>query len=386
MRTLEMPRMGERVVNLFVFLVLIPILYFRAEGGVGNWKYTHYLFNYEDEFMKRGFVGEVLRILFDSTTYEVVTSVAYTFLIILVALLFFAYVRSYMLKGEKGALIFAIVAVTSPATIQHFIYDVGRLDIYMVLLTVLCLFAVQATYGFATFIIVSLLLAISILVHEASLFICLPPVLAYWYFRDSSQKAVVLQALSFAALFVTTYLVSTKGLVTLYGMEEHLQMLREQYGDRVVPSSLNVVHYGGVRENIERTLGVALSIPYAYNHAVMLVVLSPLLFLIVQFVRELLDSREFKAVLLVLAAFSPLALYPLGHDHYRWWSIALTNFFLVLSFAAVDRECVSSAVFGVLERYRYVALLIAVVGLVVGPLGVMNSFDLAGQAWRALGL
>lgn len=391
MKNFNMATQCGRAILISFLATLVPLLYLRAGGGVGHWKYTHYLFNYEDEFTKRGFVGEVLRILFESTTYEIVVAVAYVFLVILVIMLFFVFVRPYLIKGTRGAFIFSLVAVTSPATLQHFILDVGRLDIFIsfIMVTSLLVIRESVTRDFNvlfTFGTVCVLLIIGVLIHEASLFMFVPAVLTYWFFIDSTQRAFTLQSASFVVLFIATYLVSTYGLVTLYSLDEHMNMLASQYGEKVIHSSLNVVHYGGVAENIERTTGVAFSLPYAFHHVVMFVLLSPLLFIVFQVIRACFKMRDVGVILLVVAAFSPLALYPLGHDHFRWWSLALTNFFVVIAFASIDRENLSSRVFHVLEKYRYVCYLAVITGLVTGPLGVMTSFDVGVHLWRALEL
>ena len=49
--------------HYFILYLFLTFWLFARSGlnsDIGAFKYTHYLFNYEYEFIKRGFVGEIL--------------------------------------------------------------------------------------------------------------------------------------------------------------------------------------------------------------------------------------------------------------------------------------------------------------------------------------
>ena len=119
--------------HYFLLYLFLSLWLFARNGSgddeIGPFKYTHYLFNYEYEFLKRGFVGEILSLFFNPLQYEVVNFISLIFLIILSIVFFNIFVSSFNKRPDASKLIFSIMVFTSPVTMQHFIYDMGRLDI-----------------------------------------------------------------------------------------------------------------------------------------------------------------------------------------------------------------------------------------------------------------
>ena len=76
---------------------------------------------------------------------------------------------------------------TSPLTTQHFIYDLGRFDIINFVITFLCFFIIEKFYkkNLLVFILIGLLISIMILIHEASFFMFVFPIFAFWFFKNS---------------------------------------------------------------------------------------------------------------------------------------------------------------------------------------------------------
>ncbi len=71
---------------------------------------------------------------------------------------------------------------------------------------------------------------------------------------------------------------------------------------------------------------------------------------------------------MLAAALAPLSLYLLATDYYRWWSVAITNLFIVFAYLAVrghDETSLADAV----ERSPVIVACILGVSLVFGPLG-----------------
>ena len=58
--------------NLFIFIILVPCIYLRGFGTMIPFNETQYLFNYEFEFLKRGFLGEILRLTFDEVNTQII--------------------------------------------------------------------------------------------------------------------------------------------------------------------------------------------------------------------------------------------------------------------------------------------------------------------------
>lgn len=374
--------------NFAVFAVVLVLLVFiRAhlelflfdEIYLNNFKYTHYLFDYREEFIKRGLIGEMFRLVSAYPSRDSVAVVSYTALFILA----FAFVHHFSAPQRKlpyrseGALLFLLLAFLSPTTLQHFVYDIGRYDIFSIVLLSFSLWFVPKASDVSRFFVVTALMSAAVLIHEASFVICVPLVVAYWFTHSSNKVGIALQFSSFLTLTALTFAVSTYGLSTVYDLEHHVQILSKHYGENVASNSVRVLHNGSVSGNMLLTLSHAFDISRLKHHLAMFAFLTPLFIVIYKLVKGLVESGGVKVVVLFFAAISPLALYPLGHDHFRWWSLALTNIFLALACLGGDRVAFARQCAMILERNRGITMFAIVLGIITGPLQVTSSFDIA---------
>ena len=145
--------------------------------------------------------------------------------------------------------------------------------------------------------------------------------------------------------------------------------------------SVQVLHEGGAIQNIRRTYYLGVSMERLWHHLLMFALLAPVLFMLFQATRAVLGQREPRAWLVLLAALSPLALYPLGHDHFRWWALALTNMFVALAMLGITREGMRTAIARTFERYWLLGWVAIGLALITGPLGVTTSFKGPVSLW-----
>ena len=123
------------------FLFLFIWLYVRASRPeLISFIQTHYLFNYENEFLKRGFIGEVIRLSFRNFNAQIVYNLSLFFLFLLSIFFFKISYVDFNKDTNLNKLIFSTAVFVSPLTLQHFIYDVGRFDIINLLITFLVFF------------------------------------------------------------------------------------------------------------------------------------------------------------------------------------------------------------------------------------------------------
>ena len=62
--------------HYFILYLFLTFWLFARQGlniNLSFFKYTHYLFNYEYGFIKRGFVGEIMSLFYNRLNYEVVS-------------------------------------------------------------------------------------------------------------------------------------------------------------------------------------------------------------------------------------------------------------------------------------------------------------------------
>lgn len=363
-----------------------PHLFLNGTSYLSDWNYTHYLFNYDDGFVKRGVVGDFLKTLVGHVSYDFVNFVSYVFLGGLSFLFFLFVSKPYVgYGGRLGAFLLMIFAATSPATLQHFAFDVGRFDLIIYIVFVLIILSINFLAErsvYATFSTVVAGLSLSVLVHEAALFMILPLSLVFWNYIDPSRKGVVFQSVSFAVIFFMTFLVSTRGEYSALGFEDHLETLKGVYGDRVVGSSLVVLHNSSLEENVSRTIRLGFSFPRLVYHGALVFFMIPFVYMIYKLYMSMRDQVDLRVKLIFIASLSPLALYPLGQDHFRWWSLAITNIILSICFLVLRDKAIRNGVLSFFEdRVRLVAFVV-LFGFVSGPLGITESFDVVGYAVR----
>lgn len=363
-------------------LLLVPAVFFRSIGPIGNWKLTHWLFNYQDEFVKRGLVGELFRLLGSEVTLTQVVVISYAFIVLILGMMVYFFSRPVVRSPEKtGLWWFFLIALTSSATFQHFNYDVGRFDVFCFALALLSLMMIRVGSGRVAAISILACMSLAILVHEAAFFMYVPMVVAYWFYRDPDLKHIAPKVLVAVLLVVVTYFVSTGGLVETKTLTQYFTELQLRYGIWVVEDSLRVLYRGGVEENILMTLQRGFRLEGVLSYLLFAAfVLLPLLILVVKFFRLRGGFDNGRAALIFFAsALGPLALYPLGFDHFRWWAATITNFFVIVSLVAYHDAGFRDRLNAVVCGNRPVVLGILLLSLILGPIGVTDSFTVASD-------
>ena len=92
--------------NFFIFIILVPCIYLRGFGTMMPFNETQYLFNYEFEFLKRGFLGEILRLTFDEVNTQIIYFFSQFFLILLLIILYKKFFLDFNRKSNVYKLIF----------------------------------------------------------------------------------------------------------------------------------------------------------------------------------------------------------------------------------------------------------------------------------------
>lgn len=352
-----------------------------------DWASTQWLFNYQEGWVKRGLAGEILRLGGVPVTVPVIAAIHYFVALLATAALACVFYRPLRRpEAAAGTWLFVFLAVTNPGTIQHLSYDFGRLDTLCLLLAIGCLWAVERMRGPLLGAFVTFAMGTSILIHEASFFMFPPLIFAYWAVRDQLRADGRIRAIALLALIVTTYLVSSFGLRDVSRLEADYQVLARQHGDWVTLTSLDVLYKGTLRENLVRAVEKGMNWKRFGHHVLFFsIVLVPL----VVWGRKILAQirampRSGGALLLIASAFAPLALYFLGHDHFRWWSISLINLCLALALLAHTDPKVGQIIAATTAGNRRAAAFVGAFWLLVGPLGSTESVAVSPEMRRVV--
>lgn len=367
----------SKKVMLLLFIVLLTLISIRSHIVISDWNSTQWLFNYSEGFVKRGLLGEALRLLVDHIDRNNIAIASYFILSSTLALLTILFYAPVTKSGKAGIWIFFFIALTHPATLQHFIYDPGRFDTFCLALALTSMLFITRFRGPMAALAVLISMSTSILAHEASFFMYVPLVIAYWVYIEPEPKKIPIKLLTFIALLAVTYIVSTQGLLSHANLKRDLLLSREKYGNWVVSDSLDVIYKGGIIQNINRTAHAGASIRYILHSLIALtLILLPMAFLARKFIKSNNKPKFSKPMLLVmLASLSPLALYPLGSDHFRWWSLAITNIFITISIFLYRDSSLRDSVCIFLYSNKKICIFLIASSIVLGPLGITNSLD-----------
>ena len=389
--------------HYFILYLFLTFWLFARSGfnnDVGYFTYTHYLFNYEYEFLKRGFVGEILSFFNGnkSVSHEVVGYLSLIFLLILSVFFFKIFISNFTRKNDISKLIFSIMVFTSPLTMQHFIYDVGRFDIINFVIALLCFFIIEKFYKkiLLVFVLIGPLMLIMILIHEAAFFMFVPPIFAYWFYKNSFKSSVIVQIILFSVIVFSTFKISTIGIATALTPETHYQLLYDKkiyIGDSLITNPYvhkYAIHilYGGIDQNFDEgivstlftdAITVGLSKWWLIHNFILIFVLSPFFYIVIVIFNEFFLKSKIQTKILLISCFSPLGLFLFAHDHMRWWSVLVTNLFIIFFILSKEKNFYKEILKKNIKRFKKLTIFLIILGFVLGPVGNYRSFTFTNK-------
>lgn len=356
MDNVEVSQRKQRYILWGLFLFSL----FRGFKDLNRWNYTHFLFDYEFGFVKRGIVGEVFRVLDISRDFSLIN------LISIPISIFFALVFFYYISDKKrNDFYFIALALISSATIQHFSYDRSRYDIIIYLLTFICLYFNKSKYSpyFVTVVLV-----LNLLIHEASFFFVCPILIFLNYDYHKNLKILFAQI---AIVVICTFYIGHYGGIEGISFEDHVKLLKERFPETAI-SSVAVLHHISLAENMEQTFLTSLTKSRLFHHIYLFIYLIPYSILLIRFFKARIGSNKLKIALLL--GFSPLALYPVAFDHFRWWSLSLLNCFLVFAYFLREDSSFQDLFNKFINENTRLIKIIIFLSIALGPIKVTTCF------------
>jgi hypothetical protein len=331
---------------------------------------THLLFNYEIEFVKRGLIGELLRLVFSEITFKIAMAFFFIILAVALAVLVLVFFKPYKLYKKPGLFLFFLLAITHFATANQFIYDIGRFDQFLLIITFVCMIMICRLKTLSYFLL-PLLIVLGLLIHEAFLFMFIPLIFAYYIYKRRMVKRELAFLFLLGGLAIcSTYIIGTRGMVTTMGYEEYYSNLKE--GEKaLVSEGASNIPFRGLKDNLEYSFARNRDKNFFLDHMIFLIALSPTIFLFGKIFKALVRNR--KELLLAFSALTPLLLYLLGHDFARWWGLAITNAFIVISLLALKKSSSEKLEKACIEN-KHLIINAIIISLVLGPIGIYSFF------------
>jgi len=387
-----------KIQYIILFLLLFLWLYIRAAPPqILSFIQTHYLFNYEHEFLKRGFVGEILRLSVENLNADIVYNLSLFFLFFLSIIFFKIFFIEFNKDTDIHKLIFSTMVFVSPLTIQHFIFDIGRFDIINILITLLCFFIVEKFHKniFLVAILIFPLLNCMLLIHEGSFFMFIPMIFGFWFLKDSKKNIFGIQLIFFLIITFITYKISTLGLSTIYTYTEYYNFLVNRYF--IFADDLASGRFFSIRSTaveilyrdlfntydpnvlypiFEDTIRIGFNIKWLVNNLILIILLSPVFFIIFTIYRSFFKVSDFKTKLFLITPISPIVLFIFGYDHMRWWALIFTNIFIILFRLCKEKDIYLKIILANIKRYKILYIFLILESFVLGPVKFMSTFDI----------
>lgn len=373
--TADAARSATRATWLVAGVIILAAL----GAGWDTWKHTHWLFTWEHGFIRRGLVGTIHASFVDvatvhdlvllQTAFAVAAAVGLSVLVVAALKADAAAHDGQLTQPALKAALVAGVLLASPGLIQQLFHDVGRLDVFGLLLLVIVaalLPGLGRAAGLALCIAAGML---AVLIHEAFALWVAPAVLALWYDRwRAVPQSLVALAIALIGVAVATGVVWQFSYSMHFDLDSAIAMLQQRASFPVHKEAVQV-HFRNVPDNIAFTVERGSGPRRLAGAALGLVLLASYAWLLLSLLGPAARRRPAEAVVLGALVLAPLTLLAVGHDFGRW--LAMVNATLALLFlSTVQRGAPVLSRLG--ERGMVTSLLAVMLMLLVGPFGVAD--------------
>lgn len=337
---------------------------FQAFPYVTPGKVAHYYINYVDfGFVKRGMVGTLLQATGGAPGVWLVRYIA---LGMGIAVCFLASRFLSALKkpaGNAGFFLLAAFILFNPATFANMGYDLGRFDQLLITCSLGTLYFISKNNPWPAAIISVL----ALLIHELYILVFFPILLYVAVFHSGfGRKQVLALVLPVAAAAL---------LLFLFGKIEgqSVEQIAETFA---AVEGFNFSNYGIIwKRTLESNIRYTLSYISRYeSHIILKLSVGALYTLLVYLLLAMIttyNKLDWRGFVVILAASLPL--FFIAIDYSRWYALIIINGLLYFGYLVLKERPDS---FAITRMHIYGLVLMIILGMLLGPLGVIQSFPL----------
>ena len=347
--------------------------------GIGDFQLSHFHFNYSDEFLRRGFIGEILRLTGFPLSNKSVSLLYSLGVVLFLGLLVVITARTFQDRPRSIGVLFVLFLVACPGLTLHLAYSsYGYLDVFQLLMALLGL-AVIARAGFlpamAAAIVLSLL---SMLTHEAGLIVTAPVLIAALSLKHPDIFGFSRAAALFVVFIGVAILIWRFGGADTVSFEDHSAGLAQTMG-LAEPNDDSIAAVRVLHRSLADNVGLVLPRSaswYIWQQVKFLIFAAPYLLFFYLTIRAI--GKRLSGLgdfILPAAIFAPVFLYPIGHDYFRWWSFAMANYFLLMLFLARIDTGHRDVLADMVDRHKLLLITGILIGATMGGIGGLVSFS-----------
>ena len=292
-----------------VALIILTISVIRGVRFPNNWSYSHFLFNYNYGFIKRGLAGELFQCLNIPYYYSYNFFFIFSISILLLNIVFLALIIKDIVSSNNKLFILSALIFASSLAVVFLSHTVGYFD-HIGLLIVLISLRLRGFYKKIIFLLPTLIFAI--LAHEVIFALFFPVIFMslLFSFNNEIKRTKLIVLMSFSALLVVLTLFVSGRTIEMRSADKMYDDLQTKTGISLRHEAFGVLSLDS-RENINDRK-IKWSSPYEIYHLTfsLLSTLPSIMILILFIVQTLKHKRKniFILLLSILASISPLIL------------------------------------------------------------------------------
>ena len=93
--------------------------------------------------------------------------------------------------------------------------------------------------------------------------------------------------------------------------------------------------------------------------------------------KEIFLRSKIQTKILLISCFSPLCLFLFAFDHMRFWSLVVTNLFIIFFILSKENNFYEEILKKNIKKYKKITIFLLFLGFALGPVGNYHSFSFA---------
>jgi len=354
---------------LILIVILIAIFYFEGSSfrfkiHVGDYTYTSWLFNYDYGFMRRALPGYIISELNIDNNYKnirLISVIIFLFSYFSFSYLFIKSLKKLNLKKGDTYLYFACL-MSLPFIIPQWLFLIGKFDYIIQTLVIFCIIMIIKQvnkYLVSSFIV--FIIFIGALTHEATLIIFIPLLMFIFYFNYKSIREVI---------FLSIVTLSSLIFISIFGKidanQANILIKKYEYskGFNIYAVRTTVIStFENIIFNFYSFINNKTYVPLFFTFV--------LFFPILNFLKKIIENRFYKYYIFAL---SPLLLFIVAFDYYRWISLVFFNIFLLTFYLILSQNLDLKKINSLLLSNKKNIITYSFLCLFLGPLGDSQLF------------
>lgn len=369
--------MRRKLLFVIIYLYALVFSVLKTIRLPNNWSEAHWVMDYKFGFIKRGLAGELFSFFLEKTEQNMLFISVFILIILYASLLFIAYRETVRSKEGIETVLFYVIFFLS----QYIIFTahlIGYLDHLIFLLTILVIWLLKSR----KVLLPSVLVSISILIHEISFFLMVP-ICCFaliiseidengFSIKDILARGMVKKILIFLILpLITTFGVSI--YQEILGKTDHSQIFNYlehfQFMDRKAADSVASAYTVKFTEYFSEESPHFFQRIFVSKGSIFFGI--PILFMMYLVYRRFKRINIYLLLLLAVIVLFPLCLHAIAWDTYRIWSFPFMILFLgfwILNSKITSRSDAS-------EKMFLIEIIFAVISILFVSLVPNNLLD-----------